>query len=209
MLATLAEVKAYLGETGTTYDAFLTQQIDLISQAIEQYCQRSFLQKSYVQTYYKEDFTSLPEKLPLYHYPVDTISQVKEDDIVNTELPRLHKPTGLIVSKDRFFYGYKILEITYTAGYLVADIPAPIKNVIYALCEEKYNRKKSGISLNFGNDVQRVSIAGSISIDYDYSLNNNERANGLGTILGSHLNVLDAYRSERRLMGSSVLAFVE
>ncbi|RTL04480.1 phage gp6-like head-tail connector protein [Candidatus Dependentiae bacterium] len=209
MLATLAEVKSYLGETTTTYDAFLTQQITMISEAIEQYCQRTFLEDTYVQTYYKDDFTTLPAKLPLYHYPVATISQVKQDDAIVTEVPRLHKPTGMMVSADRFFLGYKTLEITYTAGFLVADVPSPIKNVVYALCEEKYNRKKSGISLNFGSDVQRISIAGSISIDYDYSLNNNERANGLGTILGSHLNVLDAYRSERRLMGSSVMAFVE
>jgi hypothetical protein len=77
-----------------------------------------------------------------------------------------------------------------------------------SIIEERYNKKKSGISLNFGSDVQRVSIAGTISVDFDYSLQSNERVSAYGTILGNYINVLDQYRSERVLTGSGMITYV-
>ena len=48
MLVTLADLKTYLGEATTTYDAFLTEQIGFFSDAIETYCGRKLLSASYV-----------------------------------------------------------------------------------------------------------------------------------------------------------------
>lgn len=209
MLVSLVDVKAYLGETGNTYDAFLNEQITFLSDAIEQYCERKFLTATYTQTYYAKDYNPAPLQLPLFQFPVQSITTFKEDGVVTTEGFRLHKSTGTLISDYRFLNSQEEIEVEYVAGYDLANIPTPLKNVIYSLVEEKYNRKKSGLSLNFGNDVQRISIAGTMSIDFDYSLNNNDRNNSFGTILGAHLNVVDMYRSDRRIIGSGTFAFVE
>lgn len=209
MLVSLADMKAYLNEVTNTYDAFLTEQIQIVSEAIDTYCERKFIQATYTQTFYSKDYDPAPIQLPLYQYPVASITTYKEDTEPITEGYRLHKPTGILINDYRFLNGVEEIEVVYVAGYVQADVPKPLKSVVYSLVEEKYNRKKSGISLTFGSDVQRVSIPGTISIDFDYTLNNNDRVNSFGTILGAHLNVVDAYRSDRRIVGSGTIAFVE
>jgi hypothetical protein len=91
------------------------------------------------------------------------------------------------------------IEVEFTAGY--ANVPVTIQHVCYELIAERYNRKKSGNTLNFGKDVQRVSIPGTISIDFDYSLQSNERSQKYGMFIGNYANVLDPFRSERALVG--------
>jgi len=93
------------------------------------------------------------------------------------------------------------------AGY--ATIPTIILTVLDSLVQERYNKKVAGVDLNFGSDVQRVSIPGTISIDFDYSLSNNERKSSYGSIIGSYANILDDWRSERSVVGNSTLQFVE
>ncbi len=41
-----------------------------------------------------------------------------------------------------------------------------------------------------------------MSIDFDYTLQANERKTGFGMILGNYVNILDQYRSERPLIGA-------
>jgi len=84
-----------------------------------------------------------------------------------------------------------------------------VRSVVYSLVEERYNKKLNGVNLNFGSDIQSVSIAGTISVQFDYSLESNTRKIGMGTILGNYVNVLDKYRSERVISGSGRLAYVE
>lgn len=205
MLSTLAEVKTRLGITTDADDAFLTQQITLISDVIEAYCRRKFEEADWVQTFYKEDMTSVKE-LVLFHFPVSEISDLQIDDVPVTAL-RLHKESGTVRRSDKGNFTGEVIEVTYTAGY--AEIPTPILDVLDSIVGSRYNKKKSGVSLDFGSDVQRISIPGAISIDFDYSLANNERKSAFGTILGNHANVLDSYRSERAVVGSSTLKYVE
>lgn len=202
MLVTLAEMKTYLGLTTTDYDAFLTEQLTLFSSAIENYCGRKFNVASYVEKFYSEDFGRPQKYLETFHYPVVSVVHVKEDDVVTSDY-RLHANFGRFTSNTMFFLCSKIVEVSYSAGY--STIPPEIKSVVYSLVEERYNRKTSGVALNFGQDVQRISIPGTISIDFDYTLNNNERGNKYGTLLGSYVNVLDSYRSGRVIVGSGVL----
>jgi len=91
------------------------------------------------------------------------------------------------------------LEVEYTAGY--SDIPSVIEDVVFNVVEQRYNKKASGVALSFGNDVQRVSIPGVMSVDFDYTLQANERQSKYGMILGNYGNVLDPWRSERALIG--------
>lgn len=211
-MVTLEDVKNYLGISGTTHDSFLTLQIGIVSEAIEGYCRRSFSESNYVQTFYKEDYKEYQDQLSLYHFPLIGSPSVVEVDSNDSDIPvidfRFHSPTAILTkaSPGKFFTdGYKV-EVTYTAGY--ATIPAPVLGVLYGIIQERYNKKVNGIDINFGSDVQRLSLPGVMSIDFDYSLASNDRKSPFGNILGNHLNVLDAYRSERTLLGSSKLSYV-
>lgn len=212
MLVSLADMKTFLGETTTDYDSFLNLQIQIVSDAVEEYCNRKFAQASYVQTFYLEDFDKYPTQLKLYHFPLIAITTFVEVPESGSNIPvadyRFHKPTAILDKSagGKFFSNGKKLEITYDAGF--ATIPALVQGVVYNLVQERYNKKKNGIDLNFGSDVQRVSIPGAISIDFDYSLENNLRKSHLGTILGNNLNVLDSFRSERAIIGDVRLSYV-
>ena len=211
MLVTLEDMKDYLGiDSGdTTYDDFLTSQINLISNAIELYCGRKLELASYTQTFYKDDFidsglTSYKD-LYLYHFPLVTLTSVDEDgeSVALTDV-RKQDAHALLrrLESDRvvsWFNCVNKIEISYDAGY--STIPLVIQDVVFALVAERYNKKVNGIDVNFGNDVQRVSIPGVMSIDFDYTLQANERSNPYGMILGNYINVLDPFRSERVLLG--------
>lgn len=195
MLVTLANFKTYAGISGTTYDTFLTEQITVISDAIEGYCNRVFAQTVWKQTYYSKDYKRPVGDLTLWQFPVASVTSIIQDGTtIDSATYRIHKPTGIVTRDDGFLYG-EVTEVIYTAGF--ATMPSPVTNAVYELVNERYNKKVSGVQLNFGSDVQRISIPGAISIDFDYTLNNNERKNAFGQLLGSQVNVLDYYRSER------------
>jgi len=207
MLDTLANVKTRLGITTSDDDVFLTQQITLISDVIEAYCRRKFSSANWIQTFYKEDLVNT-KILELYHFPISTLTSITVDSVVVPNIDiRVHKPTAQLRKEDgSMLYGSKIV-VEYAAGY--ASIPTPILEVLDSLVGERYNKKKSGVNLNFGSDVQRISIPGAISIDFDYSLANNERKSSYGVIIGNYANVLDDWRSERSVIGSGKVEYVE
>lgn len=200
-------MKAYLGIMDTTYDDFLNAQLVIISESVEGYCGRKFELAAWEQTFYVKDYERGLVVLPLFHFPVKTLDSILEDTTDIVADIRIHKPTGFITDDKGFFRFAETLVVEYTAGY--DTVPSPIKSVVYSLVEERYNKKKNNIDLNFGSDVQRISIPGTISIDFDYSLQANERKIAFGTILGNFVNVLDSYRSERVVTGSGKLAYVE
>lgn len=224
MLVTLNKLKENLGITSSDYDAFLTSQIAFISETVEAYCARKFQQANYVETFYKDDWlkenNEINKKLKLYCFPVISVTEVREfsdpNDLVGELVTnyRLHPQTGFLTRTDQdswyygpnyFYTGNDVIRVTYVGGY--ATVPEVIQQTVISIVGERFNKKKSGIDLNFGSDVQRISIPGAISIDFDYSLQNNDRKTAFGTILGNHVNVLDYYRSERTLVHSSRLEY--
>lgn len=207
-LDTLANVKSRLGITTSDDDAFLQQQINMISDVIESYCGRKFAAADWIQTYYKED-QSKAFVLETYHFPIIQLNapiSIDGEDLLNTQT-RIHKPTGIIRRIDGATFCGEEIIVPYKAGYAV--IPSPILEVLDSLVNERYNKKKSGVDLNFGSDVQRVSIPGAISIDFDYSLTNNDRKSAFGTIIGNYANVLDNWRAERAVVGPDKIEYVE
>lgn len=212
MLDSVANVKARLGITETAHDGFIGAQIQLISDVIENYCGRKFIEDDYIQTFYREDYYCTDKKIELFHFPVSQVDSIVEDgDTLDTDNYRLHPPTGFVVGLEgKYFFGSwgpKATVVTYTAGY--ATCPSPVLAVLDSIVGERYNKKVSGVELNFGSDVQRISIPGAISIDFDYSLSNNDRKSAYGTILGNNANILDDWRSERSVIGSGKLEYVE
>ena len=209
MLVTLADMKTKLGISDTSQDTFLTEQITLISDTIEAFCRRKFGQANYTQTWYEQDMKNKTNTLITYMFPIISVTSVTIDDttvLAPTDY-RLHKPTGTFTPTDSCLTWADKLVMVYSAGY--ATIPSIIQEVVYSLVTERYNKKTAGIDLNFGSDIQRISIPGTMSIDFDYSLQNNERKTTFGVILGNYLNVLDYWRSERAIIGSGELKYVE
>jgi len=204
MLVTLDDMKNYLGIplVDTTYDAFLTEQITVISDSIENYCGRKFALGSYTQTFYYDDFRTIKKELYLFHYPVTSVTSIEENDeaLVPVEDYRVANTSGKIVKPRGFFSYAGNVEVIYEAGY--ATIPSIIQHVVKSLVSEKYNKKVAGVDLGFGPDVQQISIPGTINVSFDYTLQSNERKNAFGMILGNYLNVLDSFRSERSLLGT-------
>ena len=209
MLATLAQIKASLGipDSDTTYDAFLTEQIEILSFAIEDYCQRKFLTADYIQTFYREDIR-LMRKIQLYHYPASEIESVEVDGVERDEATfRLHKPSASVIALDGTNFCADEVVVTFTAGY--DECPPPIYSALVSLVSDRLSKKKAGVDMNFGSDVQRISIPGTISIDFDYSLSNNDRGTTYGAILGNYLNVFDSWRAARALLSPARLEYVE
>ena len=209
MLVSLVDMKAYLGEATTTYDAFLTRQLNLMTSVIQNYCRRIFEVDDYVETLYRQDVPQ-SERLMLYNYPVNSIASIVYDT-TNTLSPseyRLNKSGGFLLPTGINPFSWSdVMVITYNAGY--TTIPPEIEEVMYSIVGQRYNKNKAGVDLNFGSDVQRISVPGTLSIDFDYSLQNNERKSAFGVLLGEYINVLDFFRSERTLVGQSRLEFVE
>ena len=207
MLVTLAAMKNKLGISDGSQDSFLLEQIILISETIENYCRRKFEALNWEQTFYAKDMRGKTNILTLYMFPVISITTIVKDTTGTITDYRLHKPTGIFTPDDECLTWSDKLVITYQAGF--ATVPTPIQEAVFSLVTERYNKKVSGVDLSFGSDIQRVSIPGTMSIDFDYTLQNNERNNAFGVILGNWANVLDFYRSERVLLGSGDLKYVE
>jgi hypothetical protein len=209
MLVSLSDIKAYLGipSINTTYDAFLTEQGTIVSDAIEAYCGRKLISDEYIQTFYREDFNGFfGREIKLFHYPLSAVTYIKLDETeLELSVYRIQKPIGMIVSTHGLV-GEK-LEVRYNAGF--ATTPSLIRNVVLNIVEQNYNKKISGVSTNFGSDVQRISIAGVMSLDFDYTLDSNQRKNAYGVIVGQYLNVLDQFRSERVVIGSGRITYVD
>jgi hypothetical protein len=223
-LVTREEVKTYLGETTTNFDSFIDQQILLYNSAISNYCNRVFEQADYTQTFYYSDYRDREnaKQLETYHWPLNSVASVTEIETVDgVDYPTVLEasdyrfgPTGRLMKIkcgyiDLWFTNLKHnsrIEVTYNAGY--TNIPQEIKHVCFQLIEQDYNKQKSGVAQNFGDNVQRLSIPGTISIDFDYTLQANERSEKFGMFLGTYSNVLDYFRSMRILTGNLEEAYV-
>lgn len=211
MLVSLADMKIYLGiaSDDTSYDAFLTEQLTLVSEVVEAYCRRKFVAANYEQTYYGDEYCS-SKKLQTFHYPLIEIGSITEDgEDVSEDDFRVHLSSGTLTRTSGYFFSGDVTIVSYEAGYADGEIPTAVLQVVKTVVEERHNKKSSGVSLNFGSDVQRISIPGTISIDFDYTLANNDRKSAFGSILGSNLNILDFYRSDRALLGQDKLTYVE
>lgn len=211
MLISLDDMKTYLGIdlADPSQDDFLTQQLIIISDAIEGYCARKFELATWTQTFHSDEMEEGQEKeLFLYHYPVTSIVEVLELDGATPHTVsefRLRKAVGSLKKLSNYvptdwFAGYRAVEVQYEAGFAI--IPPSIQQVVYSLVSEKYAKKVSGMGLDFGSDVQSVSIPSTLTIQFDYTLQANERKSRYGMILGNYANVLDNYRSDRAIIGT-------
>lgn len=222
MLVTLSEMKTFLGITGSVHDDFLTQEINAVTSAANGYCGRVLNQATYTQRYFEQFYPNSYDRKVLwtYHYPIISITSIekitKDNDgnetavayasterLTEDKIGRIYltQKNGEFLRWFEDFSGSgKEIRIQYSAGY--QTIPEDIKKAVYSIVQESYNQKVSELPLGFGNNVQRLSVPGVGSIDFDYTLQANERKIAWGMILGNWVNVFDSYRSERVLTGA-------
>lgn len=213
-IASLDDIKKFLAVTVDEFDEFLSLQAEVMTEAIEGYCGRKFHQGSYTQTFYRDEIDTITKELFLYHYPLISVQSITPVDFNGNELDAITNfrkdiEVGSIIREwpNYWFLEGEKIKVSFSAGY--AKIPAPVRSVFFSLIQEKYNRKVQGLDLNFGTDIQRVSIPGALSIDFDYTLDSNQRVNAFGNIIGNYLNILDPYRSERVITGRMGRIYVE
>ena len=218
MLVTLADMKTFLQIVVADFDAELTADLTYYSEAVENYCNRSIEQRTITETFYRQDFREDVD-YSLYHFPLISITTINEKSPTDADVAlnsRVNKTTALmnVVDDDgvktRLFQNHgtnAYIEVVYEAGFAV--IPMDIQRVVKELVEIDHNKRQSGVALNFGNNVQRISIPGVMGIDFDYSLTTNERTSKYGMLLGGYQNVLDYYVSERTVSGETSIKYVE
>lgn len=170
-IATLDEVKTYIGLSGTASDTLLGLLTAGVLPAMGAYCNRVF-QSTLVQGYRDGNGAS---RMQLAQYPITSVSTVKVDNVVIPAQPSpgqagyFFQPHGRSLALDSYDFGRGNLNVylSYTGGYGDgagpggADIepwPADLK-LAYLIIATTWYRKKA----NYG--VSSKSLAGeSISV---------------------------------------------
>ncbi|MEE9200657.1 MAG: head-tail connector protein [Candidatus Brocadiales bacterium] len=148
-LTTVANVKEYLGVSGTSDDALLSRLVDWSTDLIHSYCRRVFTEASYDE-YYDGDGT---EGLLVNQFPVSTVTLLEVDGVQkDTSSYLLYGQLGLIkVKSGKFPRGKKNLRVQYSAGY--ATLPNDLEQVAIELVSLKYydrGRNRLGVTAKDG-----------------------------------------------------------
>lgn len=152
LVVSLVEIKQQLrlDAADTSQDTFLTQLINVATQAAEFYTRRDFLTKTY--TVYRNQFDELME---IRRSPLLAITSIYYDDIsnVNTLLSSAIYTTSfesefsnVIIkpgqSLPTVYYKPQAVRITFTAGYgVAADVPISIRQAITAIVAGLYENR--------------------------------------------------------------------
>ncbi len=185
---TVAEVKTYLGITGTGEDDNLTTIVASVNAFIPQYTNRTFDLTTYTAELYDGPGHAA---LHLKNYPIVSISLIEVETVEVEERTDVGEigyyikdlSSGIIYNNNLWDRGRGNTEVTYVAGYADADaLPADLKHACLELASFFRNMKgKSGVaSESLGS--------------YSYSLMNNpSMMNGLFIPDIVIKNILDRY----------------
>jgi hypothetical protein len=127
-LTTLDEVKDMLNFSDDTHNDRLEAEILAVSQAIEDYCNRTFMERTLSSEKIDGDGTI---ELRL-RYPIIEISSISNDgvSVVETTNYEQYARTGLVILTDGTIWanGHKKITITYRYGYAYDDLPRSIRS---------------------------------------------------------------------------------
>lgn len=186
-IITLAELKTYLGITGTTEDSKLTTIVAATNTFVETYCNRAFEEAEYTEELYDGPGSSV---LCLKNWPVSEVAEVIVEDTeveerteIDGEGYYLDAEAGILHNNDLWNRGRGIITVTYTAGY--ETIPDDLKFAVLELAS--YFRNMSGKS-----GIRSESLG-----SYSYSLMNDLSSMGGELTIPSVVikNILDRYKS--------------
>lgn len=166
MIVTLAEAKAYLKITLSTYDSLIQTLIDKADAYIRKQINRDLGVQTYVQLY----DGSGDSELLLDHYPVTEIHHLSTDVdyelkkaeslLINSDIVCKVNSGVVILVDDVFPFGKKNVFIRYSAGY--ASIPEDLKMACLEFVAKKFfdiDEKRQGVT---GKTVMSDNIQFSI-----------------------------------------------
>jgi len=146
-LAILADVKNYLGETGSDHDALLEALIDRVSEAVETYCGRRFKQET-VTEYHDGRGRS---RLALRRRPVASVTSLHDDldraytdeEIVDPDDYTFYPDEGIVeLDAGVFQDGLRNVKVVYVAGY--ATVPADLAHAAIVWVAAIFHRAQQG-----------------------------------------------------------------
>ena len=146
-LATLAQLKTYLGVSGADDDALLQALLNRVAPAAERACGRTFAQETVTEYHDGKD----DSVLVLVKRPVESVASVHDDldraytddALVSADDYVLYPDEGLIeLDAGEFRDGLRNVKVVYTAGY--AAIPADVTHACVVWAAAVYNRAKEG-----------------------------------------------------------------
>lgn len=188
----LADLKTFLGITGTSEDDLLQIYLDATNEFVGQYCKRTFEETEYTQELY--DGTG-HVALNLRNYPIVEVEEVLVETEEVTERTDVgeegyyiqNADWGILYNDDLWSRGRGNVQVTYTAGYDASSMPAGLKLAAYKIAAYMRNTgKRTGI---------RSESLGS----YSYSLS--AESNSLNNVIPDILANLLLSRYRKRDLG--------
>ncbi len=181
MIDTLANVKTFLGVTGSDDDALLTIILGQVDQAIKTYVGWNIESEVVTNEYHTADGITKTFVLGMgqvdsgetFTATYDTTDYDSDDYVV-------YYDEGIVVFYSQVAESVKMLKFSYTAGYETADIPKDLQMAFAKMVGGIYfNRKvQSGVSSEKLGDYAVSYIQGGSDID---------------SVLKSNSSILDAY----------------
>ncbi len=139
--------------------------INIASDFIDNFANRSIISATYTD---EEHDGNKENYIYLKQYPVSAVSTVKRQDTYNnvviytyTEYTEYlnYLDEGYVYLRGTMVEGHKNYRVTYTAGYLIADVPYDLKNACAQLAGiVYYNKGTSGV---------KAESMGKYSVTYD------------------------------------------
>ena len=142
MLDTLANVKQLAGITTTDYDAVLTQIMEGVDEAINQYLGYDIESHTVTDEYHIAD--GVTKVFTLESAPVTSLVVKYDGDTQDTDAYELYPDTGIVVFGSPVSKSTRKLSFSYTGGYstVPADLRLAFDRMVLSVF---YNRKSSDV----------------------------------------------------------------
>lgn len=152
-LTTLAQVKQYLGETGTSTDALLASLVSACSKYVTTYLSRNLFQTTYAET---RDGRG-GYVIRTMQFPIVSVASVYVNGIQiplapnSTSFGFLYGDTSIYLNGYCFSTGFRNVLLNYTAGIatqpgsppIPTNVPADIAQAVVEMVAVKYKRRKN------------------------------------------------------------------
>lgn len=148
MIASLQEVKDYLGITDNSQDTLLTSLLESADALVKSYTGRDFEEQTYTHLFnWKGELEFLLKQYPVsvltsFQYNTGSFSTPSWTDFDQDS----YKPdpeTGIVWSMFNIPKWIQNIRAVYTAWYTAEDMPGDIKNAVIKLTATYYNWSKS------------------------------------------------------------------
>jgi hypothetical protein len=151
-LCNIVEVKDHVdGLSGVdTYDSMIERLINAVSEQIEKYCDREFLDsESDVTEYYDGDGSI--SRIVIRRPPITSVTSVHDDTdrtygadtlIASTDYVVYNDTGSIVLDGSTFSRGLKNIKIIYQGGYTTSTIPSDLNLACILQCAFMFQRRK-------------------------------------------------------------------